>query len=188
MKKTDIDIDVKDRDNVLASFKHIRALSKKDVIHNVGVYIQDIPYDPLNNAASIDFREADEIGFFKIDVLYNSVYDNVKSEAHLDSLINQEPDWKMLLDEEVVLRLAQIRDYSKFIKVMKPRTVEELAMAIALIRPAKKHLIGRSWADLKFEIWEKPTGDEYYFKKAHAIAFALSIVVQLNLIREELVE
>lgn len=185
MKQTDIDIDVQDRDKVLASFKHIRALTKTDVLHNVGVYIQDIPYDPMNNAASIDFREAEEMGFFKIDILYNSVYDDVKDEAHLDRLMNAETDWTMLHDEKVVLRLAQIRDYSKFIRAMKPGSVTELAMAIALIRPAKKHLIGKTWNDIKDEIWLKPEDDEYYFKKSHAIAFALSIVVQLNLIKEE---
>jgi hypothetical protein len=31
----------------------------------------------------------------------------------------------------------------------------------------------------------KPADDSYYFKKAHAIAYAVSIVVQLNLFCEQ---
>jgi hypothetical protein len=34
------------------------------------------------------------------------------------------------------------------------------------------------------EVWIKPTGDEYYFKNAHAVAYAHVIVVQMNLICE----
>jgi hypothetical protein len=36
------------------------------------------------------------------------------------------------------------------------------------------------------EIWEKPTNGEYYFKKAHAVAYAHVIVVQMNLICESI--
>jgi hypothetical protein len=35
------------------------------------------------------------------------------------------------------------------------------------------------------EIWTKPENDEYYFKKAHAIAYAHVIVIQMNLICEQ---
>jgi len=38
------------------------------------------------------------------------------------------------------------------------------------------------------EIWVKPENDEYYFKKAHAVAYAHVIVVQMNLICEELTD
>jgi hypothetical protein len=34
------------------------------------------------------------------------------------------------------------------------------------------------------EVWIKPTNDEYYFKKAHAIAYAQAVIVQMNLICE----
>ena len=36
------------------------------------------------------------------------------------------------------------------------------------------------------DVWTKPTNDEYYFKKAHAVAYAMAIVVQMNLICEQL--
>jgi len=55
-----------------------------------------------------------------------------------------------------------------------------------VIRPAKRHLLGKSWEDILKEVWTKPTTDEYYFKKAHAVAYAMAIVVQMNLICEGL--
>jgi hypothetical protein len=36
------------------------------------------------------------------------------------------------------------------------------------------------------EIWNKPDNNEYYFKKAHAIAYAAAVVVQMNLICERI--
>jgi len=68
----------------------------------------------------------------------------------------------------------------------KPTTVEELAAVLALIRPSKKHLIGKDWHEIMPEIWKKSEDGEYYFKKAHAIAYAMAIVVQMNLICEQL--
>jgi DNA polymerase III alpha subunit len=69
---------------------------------------------------------------------------------------------------------------------MKPKTIEELAAVLAMIRPAKRHLIGKDWNSVMSEVWLKPEGDEYYFKKAHAVAYAHVIVVQMNLICENL--
>jgi len=64
--------------------------------------------------------------------------------------------------------------------------VEQLAAVLAVIRPAKRYLIGKDWSEIEAEVWQKPDGDEYYFKKAHAIAYAHVIVVQMNLICESL--
>ena len=36
------------------------------------------------------------------------------------------------------------------------------------------------------EVWIKPTDGSYYFKKAHAFAYAVSVVVHMNLICEGL--
>jgi hypothetical protein len=57
-------------------------------------------------------------------------------------------------------------------------------MILAIIRPGKKHLMGKTFDEIAKTVWDKPQGDEYYFKKAHAIAFATAIIVQLNLICE----
>jgi hypothetical protein len=53
-----------------------------------------------------------------------------------------------------------------------------------MIRPAKRHLIGQDWTTIMKEVWTKPENDDYYFKKAHAVAYAMAIVVQMNLICE----
>ena len=55
-----------------------------------------------------------------------------------------------------------------------------------MIRPAKRHLIGKDWTTVMQEVWIKPTNDDYYFKKAHAIAYAQAVIVQINLICEKL--
>ena len=55
-----------------------------------------------------------------------------------------------------------------------------------MIRPAKRHLIGKPWTEVMADVWVKPTSDEYFFKKAHAVAYAHVIVVQMNLICEQI--
>lgn len=179
--QTDIDIDVADRSELLQHIKHIRAYGDKDGVHKVGVYIQNIPYDPSKDAAAIDFKEAGEFGFFKFDILNNSVYEGIETENDLIDAMS-EPDWSLFRDDTIVKRLAHIHDYSGLVRKMNPTSVEELAMVLALIRPAKKHLIGKGWDDIKDDIWTKPSDGSYYFKKAHAVAFAVSIVVQLNIL------
>ena len=93
--KTDIDIDVKDRDVLLEKLKHISAsiIRKNGEIkkHNTGVYFTDIPTVPFTNTANIDYKEAEDRGYFKLDVLNVGVYEKVKNEKHLQELIDQEP-------------------------------------------------------------------------------------------------
>ena len=36
------------------------------------------------------------------------------------------------------------------------------------------------------EVWTKPSNGDYYFKKAHAISYAVAVVVHMNLICENL--
>jgi hypothetical protein len=54
-----------------------------------------------------------------------------------------------------------------------------------MIRPAKRYLVGKNWSIVNAEVWLKPDGNEYYFKKSHAMAYAHAIVVQMNLICEQ---
>jgi DNA polymerase III alpha subunit len=69
---------------------------------------------------------------------------------------------------------------------MKPTSIEQLAAVLAIIRPAKKYLLGKDWNEVLSEVWKKPENDEYYFKKSHATAYAVAIVVQMNLICEQI--
>jgi len=55
-----------------------------------------------------------------------------------------------------------------------------------MIRPAKRYLVGESWSKILNEVWLKPENDDYYFKKSHATAYAIAIVVQMNLICEQI--
>ena len=80
--KTDIDIDVVSRDDLLVHFDHIPAIIKKkdDTYdkHNSGVYLQPIPFDQLTGFSSIDYKEAEDRGYFKLDFLNNSLYEGVR--------------------------------------------------------------------------------------------------------------
>lgn len=183
----DIDIDFADRDSALALFQHIKASRKTDdgfVLHNTGVYFQSIPSNPITNLSTIDYKEAGERGYFKIDFLNVHIYKGVKSEEHLIDLLNQEPIWDLLEVDEFVNMLFQLNGYGDLLRTMKPRNVEQLAAVIALIRPGKKHLIGKSWDEVMKEIWVKNDTDEYIFKRSHSFSYAMAIIVQMNLICE----
>jgi DNA polymerase III alpha subunit len=185
----DIDIDFADRTKILDIIKHVPAtildkgVNKK---HNTGVYCSSIPVNPLTGTASLDYREAEERGYFKIDFLNVSIYKDVKNEEHLSQLLKQEPLWDLLEQDEFSNLLFHVNGHGAILRKMKPKSIEELAMVLAIIRPAKKHLIGLDWSAVKKEVWQKPADDSYYFKKAHAIAYAAAIVVQMNLICESI--
>ena len=187
--KTDIDIDVIDRESVLTHFRHIPASIKKGneyIKHNSGVYLQPIPYDPVSTLSSIEYKEAEDRGYFKLDFLNNSLYEGVRDENHLNELVNKEPLWDLLQHQEIVKDLAHVHNHLDVLKVLKPQSIEELAEVLAIIRPAKRHLLNESKETIKQKVWERPEDDSYFFKKAHAVAYAVSIVVQLNLICEKL--
>jgi len=186
--QTDIDIDILDRDEILSLIKHIPASIKKNSIyskHNSGVYVSEIPYDPVSNLASIEYKEAEERGYFKLDFLNNSLYNGVRDDAHLSELTNKEPMWELLGHSEIVEQLAHVHNHIDVLRVLKPQSVIELAEVLAIIRPAKRYLLNESVDVIKSNVWTKPVDNSYYFKKAHAIAYAVSIVVQLNLICEQ---
>lgn len=185
----DVDIDVADRSAVLGCLNHVPASIKTDQglsKHNTGVYLQKIPCDPLTGHSLIDYKEAETQGYFKIDFLNNGVYKDVRDNTHLNSLMEQEPLWNLLEHKEVVEQLFHINNYHWLMEQYKPVDVEQLAMLLALIRPSKKHLIGEPWETIKQTIWDKPTDGSYYFKKSHAVAYAMVVVVQLNLLCEKL--
>jgi DNA polymerase III alpha subunit len=181
----DIDIDFADRTQALAIIDHIKA-RRQDQIHNTGIYAQSIPYDPLTNIAGIEYKQAEQRGYFKIDFLNVNIYKDVKNEAHLTQLMETEPLWELLLQDEFTDLLFHLKGHGTILRKTQPVSVEQLAAVLAMIRPSKKHLIGKSWPEIMMEVWTKPENDEYYFKKPHAIAYAMAVVVQMNLICESL--
>jgi len=186
----DIDIDFADRNKVLDLIKHIPASIKtNDEIfkkHNTGVYCHSIPYNPLTGTASIDYKEAEERGYFKLDFLNVSVYNGIKNEEHLVSLMNQEPLWDLLLQDDFVNLLFHLNGYGDVLRKTRPTSVEQLAAVLAMIRPAKRYLIGKDWETIIKEVWEKPTTDEYFFKKSHSFSYAMLVIVHMNLICEQI--
>ena len=183
--KTDIDIDVKDRDVLLKKLKHIPAsiINNGEIKkHNTGVYFTDIPTHPFTNSANIDYKEAEDRGYFKLDILNVGVYENVKDEKHLQQLIDQEPDWSLLEHKEIVEQLFHIHNHYDIVSKLKPTSVEQLAAVLAIIRPAKRNLLNATWPEIELNVWTKPQDDTYYFKKSHAVGYALAICVQMNLL------
>ena len=183
----DVDIDMCNREDFLRLVNHIPASIKNNdgtySKHNTGVYFQTIPTFPLDSYSSIDYNTAEEEGWFKVDILNNGIYKDVKSEAHLTQLMSIEPIWDLLEHEEFVTQLFHVGNYAKILTHYKPNSVEQLAMILAMIRPGKKHLVGKTWDEIAETVWDKPT-EGYYFKHSHAVAYAVAIVVQMNLISE----
>jgi DNA polymerase III alpha subunit len=185
----DIDLDFPDRKQVLDIIKHIPAAIKDNGTfkkHNTGVYCHSIPYNPITDTASIDYKIADSRGYFKIDFLNVNVYKDIKDEEHLVRLLNTEPLWDLLLEDEFTNNLFHVNGHGSILRQMKPRNIGQLAAVLAMIRPAKRYLIGSDWATVMNEIWVKPTTDDYYFKKSHAHSYAALVVVHMNLLCENI--
>lgn len=183
---TDVDIDVGDRDKVLSLIEHVpAAMLKVNPVrkHNTGIHITEIPYDPVNDMASIDYAEAEQRGYFKLDILNVHVYNQVRDENHLYELMN-EPDWSMLRDKDIVEKLIHLNNqWYNIVKMPEPiNTIPRLAMFLAAIRPGKKHLIGKTFKEMSETIWDRGT-DGYVFKKSHALAYAHLVVVHMNLLK-----
>jgi DNA polymerase III alpha subunit len=101
--------------------------------------------------------------------------------------MNQEPLWDLLEQDDFVNLLFHVNGHGSILRQLKPNSVEKLAAILAMIRPAKRYLLGENWSKILTEVWKKPENEnEYYFKKSHATAYALAIVVQMNLICEQI--
>jgi hypothetical protein len=183
----DVDIDMANREDFLRLVNHTPASIKNNdgtySKHNTGVYFQTMPTFPLEGYSSIDYDTAEEEGWFKVDILNNGIYKDVKDEAHLTQLMSIEPLWDLLEHEEFVSQLFHVSNYAKILAHYKPTSIEQLAMILAIIRPGKKQLVGKTWDEIAETVWDKPA-EGYYFKHSHAVAYAVAIVVQMNLISE----
>lgn len=186
----DIDIDTNDRNLLLQSLDHVPASVERNgkwTKHNTGVYFHQVPTNPFKQWCSIPYNTAEAMGCYKIDVLNNSIYNQVRDENHLNHLLETPPMWDLLAHEEVVSQLAHIRDHFGLVKRLNPRSVTQLAMLLAMIRPGKRHLVSKcereGWDSISDQIW-RPDSDGYTFKKSHAISLSMTIVLQLNLLVE----
>lgn len=187
--KSDIDIDFGDRTQALKLLKHTPAGIIRDgklVKHNTGVYVTDIPVDPFTGIASVDHKDAEDRGYMKLDLLNVSLYTQIKNEQHLTDLMAQEPIWDLLLDPGFCSLLIHISAHHDLLmKCPEPvNSIPRMAMFLALIRPGKRHLVGRTWQEISKTVWDAT--DEYTFKKSHSVAYAHLVAVHMNLICEQI--
>ncbi len=157
----------------------------KLVRHPCGVYLQNIPQDQVTNLAAIPYKHASDYGYFKIDFLHLTLLEHVTSKQEIQRLIRQEPNWNMLQDPEVVPKLFQLHRSREILQQVKPTNVQQLADCIALIRPNKKHLLNEYLKNpdkVRSSIYRDSSDDKSSFRRSHAIAYALTIVLQLHLI------
>lgn len=183
--RSDIDIDLANRDHLLNIIEHTAAAIRNngDIRrHNTGIYITDIPYDAGKNMASIDYDDAESRGYVKLDMLNVNLYNSIKDEEHLVKMMG-EPNWDLLNERTFVEQIIHINKHFATMKKMPEpiNSIPRMAMFLAVIRPGKRHLIGKTWKEVAETIWGV-SEDGFVFKKAHAIAYSHLVVVNMNLI------
>jgi len=184
----DIDLDFADRDTVLKLIQHTPARQTVDGKvrrHNSGVYVTDIPWDPVHECAAIDYQTAEQRGYFKIDFLNMHVYKLIQSPEHYEQMLAATPPWQRLwTDSEWATQLVHIGNYTELLKEMKPDSIQRMAAFISIIRPGKAHLQHRPWADVFATVWDGDESRGYTFKKAHAISYAALVSLHMNLLNQ----
>jgi uncharacterized protein YkuJ len=182
----DIDIDLADRDQLLRLINATPARqSHQGQVrrHNSGVYVTDIPYDPVNECAAIDYETAEQLGYFKIDLLNMSVYQLIQSPEHYEEMIAKEPPWQRLwTDSAWAQQLVHVGNYADLLQSMKPDTLPRMAAFISIIRPGKAHLQNQPWADVFESVWDGDDSKGFVFKHAHAIGYAALVALHMNLL------
>ncbi len=182
----DVDIDLADRTQLLDLIQSTPAqqLTEGQIrTHNSGVYVQDIPYDPVHGCASIDYQEAERRGYFKIDLLNMTVYRGVNGLEHLHTLLNTEPPWQRLWQEPSwASQLVHIGNYLELLNSMRPDSVPRMAAFISIIRPGKAHLQKQPWSEVFASVWDGDDSRGYTFKKSHAIGYATLVALHMNLL------
>jgi hypothetical protein len=184
----DIDLDFSDRESVLKLIQHTpaRQLHQGQVRrHNSGVYVTDIPYDPVNQCAAIDYETAEQRGYFKIDFLNMSVYNLIKSPEHYDQMLAQDPPWTRLwTDSSWSQQLAHVGNYTELLKQMQPDSIPRMAAFISIIRPGKSHLQGKSWTEVFDTVWDGDSSRGFVFKRSHAVSYAALVALHMNLLNQ----
>ena len=182
----DIDIDFADRETVLKLIQHTpaRQLHQGQVRrHNSGVYITDIPYDPISECAAIDYEEAEQRGYFKIDLLNMSVYQLIKSPEHYKEMLEAMPPWERLWsDPEWAKKIVHVGNYTDLLASMKPDSIPRMAAFIAIIRPGKAHLQNKPWSEVFETVWDGDDRKGFVFKHSHSISYAALVALHMNLV------
>lgn len=191
MDRGDIDVDVSNRELALRGLSYIPASIIRDnkiTKHNTGVYFHAMPTDPITDIASIGYDRAEEIGCFKVDILNVSVYSMVRDEEHLLDLMSRPLDWKVFEDPDFVKQLFHLGNYRQLTSKLKPKSIRDIAIVLALIRPGKRHLQSKceqfGFDSVENEVWTHDQKNGYIFRKSHAISYAFLVYVHANLLLE----
>lgn len=183
----DIDIDFSNRDMLLSLLPHRVAKLENGKKHNTGVYVTEIPHNPLDKLATIDYKTAEDRGYFKLDFLNVHIYKDVRNEEHLTKLTKTEPMWELLEYYDFCSQVFHLSGNEDLVRKLAPKSIEQLAATLAIIRPSKRYLANDvDWNKIHMEVWQKPEDNSYYFKKSHAFSYAMAVVVHMNLICEKL--
>lgn len=186
VKTGDIDLDFADRSQALALIQHVPASRWHQgqlVPHHTGIHVTAVHTDAVTGVAGLDYELAAELGYIKLDLLNNSVYQLVQSPAHLQQLLQQTPPWHRLQQQSFVQQLVHLGRHWHTLQQL-PAAVtchQHLACVLALIRPGKRHLLGRHWHQLEPEIWQ-PSDTGYSFRKSHAAAYATLVGIHMLLL------
>lgn len=184
----DIDIDFGDRQQILSIIQHTPAMQHHDGRvrrHNSGVYVTEIPHDPINACAAIDYLTAEQRGYFKLDFLNMTVYQLVRNPEHYEHLLQQEPAWARLwTDSAWAQQLVHVGNYTDLLTAMRPDTIPRMAAFISIIRPGKAHLQNRSWAEVFASVWDGDDSRGYTFKKSHSLGYAQLVALHMNLLED----
>lgn len=184
----DVDVDVPTNFDSMKLFPQwTRASVVRDgklTPHPCGVYPQAIARDPYTGFAAIPYAEAEELGFLKVDMLHVSAYNQFKSRSEIEELLKLEPNWSLLKLQSTWPKLFQLSKHGEMLQQIAPKNLEELADCMALIRPGKKTLLGlylKARSQARLALFSKDENG-YAFKKSHAYAYAMVVVLQLHLI------
>jgi len=184
----DIDLDFANREDVLKLIQHVPARQSNGRRHNSGIYVTDIPRDPINNCAALDYETAEQRGYFKLDFLNMSVYQLIRDPVHYQEMLTATPPWERLwTDTEWAGQLVHVGNYTDLLKVMKPDSIPRMAAFISIIRPGKAHLQTRPWAEVFASVWDGDDSQGYTFKKSHSISYAALVVLHMNLLNQDAV-
>jgi hypothetical protein len=182
----DIDLDFANREAVLKLIQHTTArqtVQGQIRRHNSGVYVTDIPLDPVNQCAAIDYEAAEQLGYFKIDFLNMSVYQLITGPEHYAQAVATEPAWARLWQEpEWARQLAHVGNYTDLLSAMRPDSIPRMAAFISIIRPGKAHLQRQPWDQVFKTVWDGDESRGYTFKKSHAISYAALVALHMNLL------
>jgi len=184
----DIDLDLADRDQLLKLINTTAARQTHQGQvrrHNSGVYATDIPYDPVNACAAIDYETAEQLGYFKIDLLNMTVYKLIQDPAHYQDMLAQEPPWSRLwTDPDWAGQLVHIGNYTELLKSMRPDSIPRMAAFISIIRPGKAHLQNLSWDQVFASVWDGDASRGFVFKQSHAVSYAALVALHMNLLNQ----